>query len=367
MDLSPVNKVSLRPEIIPFRIINPNVKEEYLFRCILSENVRIQGSMLSTGTTVTRIKEEDFLNIRIVVPTLDEQERLTKVDVKQSLSNADLKLKESYDEFRRDMHMKKHAIGQTIFNLNNWWRTLQRARREGNGIVDDSTVIGNNKKILVKDIYDNIQRTLEHLQEQISKFDRGNGLVVKDISLPIFIEDYIAKHNSPLFRFDYDAAKHHPEVDYPIDKFDEKTGKIISKTIKATYTLEIVSFAPDALTIIFDNIVNNACCHGFAGRESNPQNNIIRFDLNLEGDDYVITISNNGNPAGDNVDEQFVFTYKQSFQIGKNHHGIGGYEVKRLMREFGGDAEFVSNSNDTFPVSYRLIFRNTSNNINLES
>ena len=101
-------------------------------------------------------------------------------------------------------------------------------------------------------------------------------------------------------------------------------------------TIENAVFAPDALTIIFDNIISNACSHGFAGRENEPDSNIIKIELSMDGTDYVISISNNGNPVTENVSEDFVFTYNKSTQNGKNHYGIGGYEVKRLMQEFEG-------------------------------
>lgn len=38
------------------------------------------------------------------------------------------------------------------------------------------------------------------------------------------------------------------------------------------------------------------------------------------------------------------------------HFGIGGYEIQKLMREFGGDAEFISDPESEFPVSYKLTF-----------
>ena len=201
------------------------------------------------------------------------------------------------------------------------------------------------------------------LQQQISKFDRGNGLVPENISLTDFIEDYIEKHKSPLFRFDYDAASHYHIIDNigAEEVYDEK-GNIIGFTGGKTEecTFEYAVFPPEALTIIFDNIVSNACCHGFDGREDEPNRNIIKIELSTEGTDHIISISNNGKPVSEIVTEDYVFTYNSSTQNGKNHFGIGGYEVKRLMKEFDGDAEFISRPEDRFPVVYRLVFHNTN-------
>ena len=41
------------------------------------------------------------------------------------------------------------------------------------------------------------------------------------------------------------------------------------------------------------------------------------------------------------------------------HNGIGGYEIKRLMSEFGGDVKISSNPQKEFTVTYELEFFNT--------
>ncbi len=352
VDFSEEKTIFIRHEIFPFRIISDKISEDFLLRSILSDYVIRQAKMMSAGFTISRLKVQEFLELKIIVPSLKEQERICKEETKQSLQDADSKQKEADDEFRRDMHMKKHAIGQTIFNLKNWWKTLQRARTEGNGIVYDNAVIGNSHKVSVKDIYDNIQQTIEQLQLQISKFDRGNGLVVEDFSLNDFIEDYIAKHKSPLFQFDYNATVHQIQI-------DEESITVSDIPNNGNIAKEHAIFAPEALTIIFDNIISNACSHGFEGREEHPENNIVRIELTTAGSDHIITISNNGFPVPENVTEKYVFTYNMSTRNGKGHYGIGGYEVKRLMREFEGDAEFITNSDSDFPVAYKLIFHNT--------
>jgi signal transduction histidine kinase len=362
VELSAEYSIALRPEIIPFRLKNKEISEEFLLRSFLfNDNLNEQARMLSTGENISRLDRQDFLNLKIIVPTIAEQEQVAKADSKRIISEADQSLRKTHEEFRRDMHMKKHAIGQTIFNLGNWWKILQRARKEGNGIVDDNAVIGRSHKIEVKDIYDNIQNVIDQLQVQINKFDRGNGLTTETISLTTFIEDYIENHKSPIFYFDYDKTSHYYTTTIDVEIVYDENGKPIDTKggQEVEFTFEDAVFAPDALTIIFDNIVSNACSHGFVGREDNPDRNIIKIDLTTEGTDHIITISNNGNPVSENVTEEYVFTYNSSTRNGKGHYGIGGYEVKRLMQEFDGDAEFISQPEAEFPVKYKLIFHNT--------
>jgi signal transduction histidine kinase len=354
--------VILHGDIVPFKIKSNDITEEYLLRELLSEKTETQGKMLASGNVMPRLKRQDLLLLQIVVPSLERQIDLCKEDTRATLTESDRKIIESYEEFRNDMHMKKHAIGQTIFNLNNWWKVLQRARKEGNGTVCDTALVGKTQPIAVSEIYDNIQEVLSKLQQQISKLDRGNGLQVKNFALTEFIESYISnpQNQSPLFKYIYDKAIHHADqtlLEY--DQDDESgtfcaTGKTI---LKEGDPLEFVDFAPDALKIIFDNIVSNATSHGFV---DNGKPHFIKIELTSEGSDYIITISNNGLPLDNRLTIQDVFTYNKSSKNGKSHFGLGGYEVQKLMREFGGEAEFSSAPNSEFPVSYKLVFHNTN-------
>ena len=354
--------VYLRHEIVPVRVVSTEISDDFLLRCIMSESVQKQAQMMASGVAISRINKQDLLSIVIIVPkSKEQQELLMKEDTRSSLTEADKKIIQSYEDFRKDMHMKKHAIGQTIFNLNNWWKVLLRARKEGNGIVDDNAVIGNNHKVAVKDVYENIRMSIEQLQQQISKFDRGNGLLTENISLTKFIEDYIAEHQSPIFRFEYNKSIHYKTIMVDMEEVYDDKGNLIGVKggREEVVTYENATFAPEALKIIFDNIISNACSHGFAGRENEPEVNIIKIDLFTEGTDHIITISNNGMPVRQDVTEEYVFTYNRSTQNGNSHYGIGGYEVKRLMQEFDGNAVFISQPESDFPVTYKLIFHNT--------
>ena len=307
-----------------------------------------------------------MLSIVINVPkSKEQQELLMKEDTRSSLTEADRKIIQSYEDFRKDMHMKKHAIGQTLFNLNNWWDALQQARIEGNGVVSDDATTGKIRKVSVASIYDSIQKAINQLQQQINKFDRGNGLAVKKFALTEFIEDYISRKQSPLFSFFYDKSMHHASKTLPEVEYNETTGEYRETgniILNEGDPIEYVEFAPDALEIVFDNIVSNACCHGFKDRT----NNVVKIELKSEGDNFVIIISNNGSAIHAQIKPEEVFVYGKTSKMGKSgdkdetHFGIGGYEVQKLMREFGGDAEFISDPESDFPVSYKLTFYNTN-------
>ncbi len=320
-----------------------SITEEFLLRALMQDSTTKQAEAFACGAVIERLSLSDIRNLTITVPPLEKQHRLCSEDARSRISEASLELIKSQDEFRKDIHMKKHAIGQTLFNLDNWWKTLLLAKKEANGTLVDSAFTGKIRKIQVSSIYESIGRTISQLQQQIDRFDRGNGLEVKPFEVDRFIMDYVQRKQSPLFTFDLKA-------NYVLNE---------DETILNTE----MTFAPEALEMVLDNIVSNACSHGFKGRED--KDNIIKISIDYNSDVCVCTISNNGHPLNKNIYPDEVFIYGRSSVMGKDarndefHFGLGGYEVGQLMRAFGGNAEFMSTPDSEFPITYKLTIINT--------
>lgn len=353
--------ITLRPEIIPFQIKSNSITEDFFLRAIMSEVSERQGKAMSTGVTITRLRKEDFLEMSILVPSLiEQQEELCKEDTRESLTESDRKILESYEDFRKDVHMKKHAIGQTLANFKNWWKLLDQVRNSGNGIIDENAVIGRIHKVSVKEIFENLESSVSKLTTQLNKFDTGYGLVKEEFALTEFIEKYIQENRSPLFRFEYNEAEHRSSEDIPEIDFDQElNGKMTGKLIlKQGDPIEYVKFPKGALTKIFDNIVSNACAHGFVGREE--ANNIIKIEIDNVGSDYIVSVSNNGEPLDTGMKCEEITIYGQTSGDTNKHFGIGGYEIKRLIEEFGDSLEIISEPNAEFTLTYKLIFHDTN-------
>ncbi len=354
---------------IPFKLksnLKSNlISEDFILRTLISDDIIKQLNMLN-GSMSEKTQESDFLSLRILLPSYEEQIRLCKEDTYAGLREADKKILESAESFRRDIHMVKHSIGQTVFNLNNWMDVLMLAREQGDGVVSDNDIIGKNHKVKVADIYTQMQLAIEQLQAKLFRFDRGGGLVAKNTALTDVIENYIASHKSPLFEFEYDATTHRSSTTIPEVDIDETTGVATTTgriVLNEGDPIEYAVCSPEAIEIVLDNIINNACSHGFAQRENVP--NIIKIELKLVGNDYVISVSNNGTPLSDEMSQEDVFAYGESTQFGKKsgdttHFGLGGYEIKSLMQQFDGDVEIISTPQEMFTVTYNLIFHNTS-------
>lgn len=335
--------IALQEGITSFRVRKECVSEDYLLRELAKEYCNAQAKML-TEKPENILKTSFFLEIKIAVPSLEEQERRCKEDARKSLEKARKNLKEadrqllqSAEEFRQDVRMKKHAIGQTLFNLGNWWDLLLKVRKEGNGIVDDTKELGRIHKTQVSEIYSNIQMAIDKLRMQVDNFWRTDGMQTETMSLNTFIKTYIKEHQSPIFTYEYNPA-----------------------SILGNKNMQDITFSPQALTMAFDDIINNACSHGFNNEASAA--NIVKIELNdTEEGHPCIKISNNGNPVHKDFSPVDVFTYGKSSRSGQSHYGIGGYEIRYIMRDFKGDVEFISAPQEEFPVGYKLTFKGNNN------
>lgn len=339
-------------EISSNRKVSSIITEDYLLRSLVEAKSQLKklsyfrlmpffGDILMPSVAFDAI-----IKVRCSVPNLTEQFKRYKADVVDSLKAADLRIQKAYDEYRKDVRMKKHAIGQTVFNLKNWWDNLNLARQKGNGVVSDADTIGVTRKIAVAEIYRNLDITMSKLSTQLRKFDSGYGLSREEFALPTFLEQYIAENRSPDFTFEYNANANRWNNEGEADA--NKTDVIKQPSI---------TFSKEALTRVLDNIRNNACTHGFQGRPN--EQNKIKLTIDAHGTDCILTVSNNGAPLKDDFKKEDVFVYGQTSGETEEHFGIGGYEIKRLMNEFEGDVELVANSESEYSVAYKLIFHNT--------
>lgn len=360
--------VFFRREIIQFRMRPDAIAtRDFLFRELMAEYVQRQAERMSKGATITRISKEDFLSLEIIVPIIKEQQdSLVFSDGLAGMSAEDRARIKAQADFRKDIHMKKHAIGQTVFNLGNWLNNLTYARKASNGIIDENAEIGGLVKIKVSDIFDNIDAAMKVLTHQIQTFDVSYGMKSENFSIADFLDEYLASHQHSHVLFDFDSSFDRMKEDVPFVEFDDtdpnptnwKTmshpGEFIARTgDPITY----IEFPKDALTIILDNIISNAVVHGFTNAEKEYT---IRFRFESKGSKVILSISNNGDPLPAGLDSESVFVYGETSGDTRSHYGIGGYQVKNLMKEFDGDAEIISTPEEEFTVTYNLIFGNNN-------
>ncbi len=334
------------------------VRMDYVLRELTSDYVLEQARHFSFGSAIQKMRSSDFYKLKIAVPSLDVQDEILKQDRIDAVEKAGVKVDALNEKFRKDIHMMKHSLGQTVFNLSNWMQALNHARKQGNGMLDENAQIGGLVKVRTGEVFDNIEKAIKVLSRQVSSFDVGYGMKVSQLSLVDFIDKYIETHPRLNVKYDFSSAQYRTDILVPNVYVDG--GEIIESHDKQVLieggAVDYVVFPEEALEIIVDNIVSNAVSHGFKEPEKEYT---IHFEFKSEGTSYILSISNNGEPlpADQNPEDVFVLGNTSG---GGDHAGIGGYQVRSLMEDFAGKAEILSTPKEEFKVTYKLTFTKTN-------
>lgn len=349
--------IGISDEVIHFEIKDYNrCSLDYVLKELTEDYAVKQARCFTNGLEIEGLLSiEDFLSIQIVLPSLNEQNEILRKEGEKGFSHLEREREATLKEFKEDMHMKKHAIGQTIFAVNNWMKLLSLARKEGNGAICDTDVIGKRHPVTVAEIFDNLEASMKRLKTQISTMDTGSQFTPTQIGVGSFIKNYISTH--PRSEFQYvDLTNALATHDLPV--INEESGNFeISDNdfiLRKGDDLYFINFPEEALTIILDNIISNACSHGF---KDDGKDYYIRFIIDVSGKDLTLIVSNNGEPLHKELDANGVFKYGNTTGNSLDgHYGIGGYEIWKLMKDFNGTTEILSTPDLNFTVSYKLTF-----------
>lgn len=364
--------VGTRQEVFFLRKKNDIVLDKYLLRTLTSDFVRCQVVAKSYGTMMTRMREEDLMQTVIPVPfkdnvpDLDRQKQILLDDLNLSVSEGEKRLAHELEEYKKDVHIKKHAIGQILFGLNVNMKLLRKIRSMTKGVLDESKTIGEGENALtIGDVLENIDRQIKAVNNAVLNFTAGEDAVYQeeDIALAPFFEDFCERHKNDVYDIWYQPSDDDYAKADVYELLEDENGlpcgvSGTNPVIRKGDPLKYVKFSKQALEEILENICANAMEYGFKGREDGNQ-----VCISIEDVDgcYVVSVANNGHAinAGMNVADVFKYGVTTSERRDK-HSGIGGYQIKKLMERFGGTAVFVRQPDNDFPVSYRLTFKNTN-------
>ena len=351
------------------RVNNSIVSDEYFLKALTSEFVAKQVEAKSIGSSIPRLTQDDFFSLEIPVPSLEKQKSAIMDDLNEGISEGEKRLAQELEEYKEDVHIKKHAVGQILFGLNSNWSLLNTIREATGGKFDEDLVFGEEDDAMsVKEILDAMGDFLKSVNKAIKAFTVGEEIIYKeeDVALAPFFMVYADSHKNPIYSIEYqqtiddfaDTDIYYSDTDRQNDNStDVSSERHIA--IKAGDPTKWVKFSGNALERILDDICANAVEYGFKGREH--EKNIVKIEIQKEDDNYVVIVSNNGSPANPDLDSKSVFKFGVTTSGHRNNHsGIGGYEIKKLMERFEGKVEFVNMPEEPFPVAYRLIFTKTN-------
>ena len=336
-----------QPIVIGSDVIALKVKEDinidYFLTQLYSRLVQIQVEMMRSGTVINRISAQDFLNIQIILPPLDEQQR--EVSEIRDLIVEKLSAEERISDVEFDIVASiNHSLKNKLAVINNDYDTLvrflRRKERKKETIIFSDPISAN----AIGDDIDTIEVITSRLKTNLSDASKvfNNALKIQKQNLKKDVVDlvkFFKEEVKPLY-----------------------AGKNFSIEVNVKSGLKLnVWLDKDAFKDVIENLIENAKSHGFVDDEKNYR---IVFELSkLEDSDDVdrrtatqyarIIYKNDGKPFPKN----FSFEdYKQfSNKAGRTQGtGIGGYVINKMVDLHDGKLNFITPSDD-FTVEFEII------------
>lgn len=319
---------------------------------LLSTNyVSKQVSKLFLGFARGFLNWSVLSNVLVTIPPKEDIEKLTIDFFQDRKTAAEQKLERAMADYETEIHSRKHAMSQTLSSVSALWNTLNRFRKANGGSLQDSLIVSKVTNSTVAELFDAITYRLETLLVQTDNLAdvNYNWGPEEHISTELFIRDYIERHKDVRFQL--------------LQDYYEPVIARINENDEAENLLGII-FPKRALEHVFDNIISNAVSHGFVD-SSRTDYKILFSEVVEDIDRYIIRVSNNGNPlpVGTDPEEVFVYGYSTSLNAsthdGKKHHGLGGYDLRNILKKYSADVKIISSPDEEYTVTYELIFTKT--------
>lgn len=296
------------------------------------------------------LREGDLKLIQVIVPNDPSSfDMLSAKSAIERTSQESELLKQAYaesarkehDEYVKNIHMRKHAIGQILDDLCPAFDMVNDCRIEHNGQLNDDMVVSYRSGQTVKDYFIRIKAALDRIEDMVDSFtDEIRYGEAVDIDIRQFIKEYSEKHFSENYDIILDL---NPIIcDYP-----DFSGELLTS----------VAFSKNDLTQVFDNILSNAVKYGFVDDKRKDYKIVISVET--FNSDVIIRIGNNGNRIPEDFKLEKVFAWKQTTGKGS---GLGGYQVKSIVEHFGGTVDIKNYSDDLngITVEYSIKLKDTS-------
>lgn len=299
-----------------------------------------------------RMKADILENIRVLVPSLEEQRKAIqeyqgRLIAKMGLDASDLRTAQ-YNEFEKNMHLRKHALKQILNEVVPGARRIAKFISSQEGYFSGASVIAERSGATLEDYTAKLYQNVLRIQDLISSLTDETKF---EDAQTFDFHRFIAQYRQQKFtneRYSMTFFGHGSFFEEPIES--EIAALQNGQFIQAPELT--VHIAPKALATVFDNIITNAAKYGFT--DEKRQDYSIRVDFsNVMNEDrpmLEITVKNNGAslPAGMTPDRIF------KWGVGTGT-GLGTWQAKNIVEHYGGSIEF--NQLEDAPDGYNIVYR----------
>lgn len=349
--------IYISPNIAALRVNTDVASYDYLCIELSKDYIQKQVEAFSFGSAAPFISLPNLLQIKVLVPISEKQQaEIVQHAYQDNMSEAERQLQQVYDQYRQEIHTRKHAMGQTLSAMSAMFNTLMRHIQRSGGKVDVKDIFGQPYPLSVGDALRSISNNIDTLNIRVSHLadavsDWG---AIDAIELDDFLCEYRDAHQSADYQLMYQSPKIILSSIYKNEKSQDDKTESIRKVL----------IPKRALIAVLDDIVSNACSHGFVDKDRLDYR--IQFAFFNDGGQVVLDVSNNGAPVAPDVDidKIFDFGYTTSLNVqdkylrDRVHSGIGCHDIRTILRKYGADVEFISSPEEELTVTYRIIFTN---------
>lgn len=308
-----------------------NIK--YLIYALHSDEVRKQILNYTDGQIMPKISRKDLLNLKIELPSLQEQNNLYIELAQKQLSAKSaqygIDLQEQIITVNDENSFLRHQIAGSLKNVRSAFDFVQKilAEKVSSQLpelydlkADErlSSTLNTYLKIIETDLK-SINRSVKKIGGQIDLMD----MHFEEFDVMEFLQNYVESLRVRGYNF-YEVVFNFDE-----EIFDEENVKKV-----------FVRGDKDFLRKAFDNIVENAEKHAFDNLAPNSNKMWIYPMFNFEDMSLQIDFANTGNRLPENM--TYDSMVRKGSSVGKNAgDGIGMWYVREVMKLHNGEFGFT--------------------------
>lgn len=346
-------------DIFAIKIDENRVNINYLINELSSDYVKKQLDKYRISTVIPMIRKIDFFNLKIVLPTLQEQNKKYFYQAEKYISTKVEEFntvnKEQEINVNDENSFLRHQIAGSLKNIRGAFDFVKRILEEQvkNQIPDLDNLKADARLETTLSRYINIiDRDLISVNKAVNK--AGDKIDLLDLNIEYFDLLHFIKEYSESLTI---RAKNLFTVMLDLDENAINEYGISSIQIHGD---------KDIIRKMFDNIIENAEKHAFTNSINSGNKIKIELQYDFEDSTVQIDISNTGSPIPESITHDSMI--RKGSSSGKNSgDGLGIWFVNEVMKIHKGkfgyadetgpegiDGEYVTTMELTFPLIQAL-------------
>jgi len=321
-------------DILAAKVDEFKVEKAYLINELQSEYVKQQLDSYRLGSTIPFIRQSDLLEVKIKLPSLEEQRAKVSgiIELSSKLKQFEIEknnlltgLKKNEIESSTSL---SHILGKPLLSIGSSLEIIQSTLNKAYPSWKE-VVISESRQFKMVDAFESISKNLKYIQEltdkntslmSISSFD------LTEVNLLKFLSDFIKNERKSL----------PSNIELTLDIHDD---------IKQMTKQILILGNEQKLKIALINLIDNAKNHAFIDKEIGHEVNIeilpyigneneayfLNYNIDSKKSYVEIRVSNTGKgfPKNFTLDDYV----RKNFAVGKNaNKGLGGYEVNEIVK-----------------------------------